>query len=87
MRKRMWSVLGVLGLLAGGCGSTADLSCKSDKDCLESELCHPDLLICVQVCITSATCPTKAKTCEAISDTDRTKICKCTKSTCKTLAG
>ena len=86
MRKRlwMWIALSAMGPWVIDCGSTADLSCKSDKDCLESEICHPDELMCVPLCTTSANCPTKTPTCQAISDSNRTKICKCTTGACDT---
>lgn len=71
-------VLGALGWVLAGCASASDLTCASDQECLESEVCHPELLQCTSVCTTIADCPKKAKRCEAISDTNFTRVCKCT---------
>lgn len=76
-RMAMWVALGTMGLMLTGCESAYDLRCSSDKDCLESEICHPDELLCVQLCTTVLDCPDNAKKCEALSTTNTTKICKC----------
>jgi hypothetical protein len=85
----MRSVLGGVGLLLMGCGSTADLSCSSDKDCLESEICNLDVLMCAQLCIlpndadnAGRKCPESADTCEAASGSDPRKVCKCKREQC-----
>ena len=75
------SMTGAVGLLALACTVTtpADLSCKSNRDCLDSEICHPDTLLCVELCTTKNDCPGKEedKVCEALSPTNSTRICKC----------
>ncbi len=77
LRKGTWRciVLGALGLLLTACGSAGyDLSCSGPRDCLESELCHPDEKICVQLCTTLVDCPPEAERCEALNTQ---KVCKC----------
>lgn len=85
-RKRLWIwgallAVGLLGMT--GCAERGDyLECSVDKDCLESEICHPDEKQCVQLCITKANCPDTAKTCEALSPENPTKICRCRVGAC-----
>jgi hypothetical protein len=74
--------LGAMSMTLPACRKGADLSCASDLDCLDSELCHPDEKMCVQLCTTSADCPETAKTCAVLSDAVRQKICKCTTQDC-----
>jgi hypothetical protein len=84
-RKRMgWClVVGALGMMLSACGSgTLDLSCSGPLDCLESELCHPDEKICVQLCTSLVDCPQKAERCEALSGEVPQKICKCPTKEC-----
>lgn len=85
LRKRTWTrvALGALGMMLTACGGKADLSCSKDQDCLESELCHPDKRVCVQMCTTSVDCPDSAKTCAAMSDLNTQKICQCLSQQCK----
>ncbi|ATB27084.1 hypothetical protein MEBOL_000519 [Melittangium boletus DSM 14713] len=78
----MWSTLMGLSLVVTGCRPTGDLSCSRDKDCLESEICHPDEGRCAILCVTNADCPATAPSCAAISDVHTTKICKCMTETC-----
>ncbi len=75
--------LSAMGMMLPACRNGADLSCSTDLDCLESELCHPDEKECVQLCTTSADCPETAKTCAVLSDTSRVKICKCLTQDCE----
>jgi hypothetical protein len=88
LRKRTWLlvVLGALGMMQTvACGTGEyDLSCSTDRDCLESEICHPDELLCVQLCTTIADCPATAKSCVAMSEADESsqKICKCLTEEC-----
>jgi hypothetical protein len=85
LRKRTWRrvALGALGLLLTACGTGGyDLTCSGPRDCLESELCHPDDKICVQLCTILANCPSEAVRCEALSDTNTQKICKCPTKEC-----
>jgi hypothetical protein len=68
--------LGAMGLVQAACGTgTYDLTCSVDKDCLESELCHPDQKLCVQMCTTNAECPAETKSCKAISEENPQTIC------------
>jgi hypothetical protein len=84
LRKMTWLpvALGALGMVLAACGGTHDLSCSVDRDCLESEVCHPDDRVCVQLCTTSVDCPDTATLCEALSDANPVKICKCQGSNC-----
>jgi len=80
--KRTWRLvaLGAMGLVQTACGTgTYDLTCSVDKDCLESELCHPDAKVCVQTCTSSADCP-DSRDCSALSPTNTQTICKCSTS-------
>ena len=76
---RVLVVLGAMGLALTACTGGIDLSCSEDKDCLESELCHPDDKVCVQLCMTfEEDCPrASTDTCEAVTDTNTSKVCKC----------
>lgn len=83
--KRTWLLvaLGAMGMVQTACGTGVyDLSCSQDKDCLESELCHPDQKQCVQMCTTNAECPAESKTCQEISAENSQKICKCLTEEC-----
>lgn len=83
--ERLWRrvALSALGLMVMGCEADPTyLDCAVDKDCLESEICNPDTMLCVQVCTTSANCPDTAKTCEALSADNPTKICRCKAGLC-----
>ena len=77
-------VVGAMGVMLSACGGSGelDLSCSGPMDCLESELCHPDEKICVQLCFSIVECPTKAERCEAMSGEDPRKICKCPTKEC-----
>jgi hypothetical protein len=77
--RKMTLMIAALGLTLAACGGGGreDLSCDSDASCLENETCHPQAKVCVQTCSTGADCPESAKTCEAISATVATKVCKC----------
>jgi hypothetical protein len=85
LRKMTW-VLAVLSAVGGGlaaCGSEGyDLTCSGAEDCLESELCHPADKVCVQLCTTLVDCPEKADRCEALSDPNGPRICKCPTKEC-----
>lgn len=75
--------LGALGLLLTACGTEGyDLTCSGPRDCLDSELCHPDERICVQLCTTIADCPEAAESCAALSGTNNQKVCKCPTNEC-----
>ncbi|WNG43435.1 hypothetical protein F0U60_04475 [Archangium minus] len=78
--RRMTGVLVVLsamGLALTACKGGIDLSCSVDKDCLESELCHPDEKVCMQMCRTADDCPESADTCEPLTEANTPKVCKC----------
>ncbi|WP_108075504.1 hypothetical protein [Vitiosangium sp. GDMCC 1.1324] len=78
----MYIALGAMGMMLTACGKGgADLSCATDNDCLESELCHPDKKVCVQLCTTNVDCPASAKTCAAMNDNGQ-KICQCLSQQC-----
>lgn len=70
--------MGAMGLALTACTGGIDLSCSEDKDCLESEICHPDDKVCIQLCMKAEDCPNKdTYTCEAVTDTNTSKVCKC----------
>lgn len=75
----MFTVLGAVSLMLTGCngGGRDSLTCTADTDCLDGEACHPNAKVCVLTCSIGDDCPESAKTCEAISATNATKICKC----------
>ena len=75
----MLATLGALSMVLTGCpdGGRTDLSCTADTECIEGEICHPNAKVCVQTCTSGADCPQSAKTCDVISTTNSTKICKC----------
>lgn len=84
-RRRLAGLVGWAGLGVLGCGTTpADLSCRSSRDCLDSEICHPDTSVCVELCTTKNDCPgtEEERVCEALSATDSTRICKCRVAVC-----
>jgi hypothetical protein len=78
LRKMTWwpIALGAMGLVLVACGGEHDLSCSVDRDCLESEICHPDSRVCVPLCTTSAECPVTAPRCQPLSSTNPVKICR-----------
>ncbi|HYO58138.1 hypothetical protein [Archangium sp.] len=78
----MLAALGVMSVVLTGCpdGGRESLTCSTNTDCLESEICHPDAKVCVQTCTTGTDCPESAKTCDALSPTNSQKICRCTTS-------
>ncbi|WP_375772505.1 hypothetical protein NR798_16985 [Archangium gephyra] len=75
----MLAALGAMSMVLTGCpgGGRESLACTEAADCLENEICHPDAKVCVQTCSIGDDCPESAKTCEAISATNSTKVCKC----------
>ncbi|WNG32943.1 hypothetical protein F0U61_04410 [Archangium violaceum] len=79
--RRMTGVLVVLsamGLALTACKGGIDLSCSVDKDCLESELCHPGDKVCMQMCRTADDCPNESTyACEPLTDANTAKVCKC----------
>jgi hypothetical protein len=81
----MLAALGAMGMMLTACGGDGreSLTCSTDADCLENEICHPDAKVCAQTCPSGngSDCPSSAKTCEAVSATNTTKICKCTPDT------
>jgi hypothetical protein len=81
LRKMTWRLvaLGAGVMMLAACGGTElyDLRCSGAEDCLESELCHPDEKVCVQLCTTLVDCPEKAERCEALSDVNPQRICEC----------
>lgn len=78
LRKMSWLpiALGAVGMVLVACSGEHDLSCSVDRDCLESEICHPDDRVCVALCTTSAECPTTASRCLPLSTENPVKICK-----------
>ena len=79
--------LGALSLGAVACQPyQPDLSCRGDRDCLDSEICHPDERVCVQLCTINADCIVRVdlgKVCAPLSDTNSTRICQCPAEGCK----
>jgi len=73
----MFAALSAVSLMMACDGGRESLACTSTTDCLESEICHPQAGVCVQTCTIGADCPGSAKTCEKLSATDSTLICKC----------
>jgi hypothetical protein len=87
LRKMTLMFAAALGMMLVACdgGGRESLTCSTNADCLESEVCHPNAKVCVQTCTSSADCPNAAKTCDALSAADTTKICKCsTDALCQT---
>ncbi len=82
-RRWMLVALSALGMLLPACRNGADLSCSTDLDCLESEVCHPDQKVCVQLCTTSADCPETAKSCAVMYEGARVKTCQCLAKDCE----
>jgi hypothetical protein len=71
--------LSALALMVTACGTNSvDLSCRGDQDCLDSEICHPDDHVCMQLCIATVDCPKmtddQSWRCETLSTT---RVCKC----------
>lgn len=78
----MLAALGAVGMMLTACGGEGreSLTCSTDADCLENEICHPDAKVCVQTCTTSSDCPNSAKECSALGGSSSMKdslICKC----------
>jgi Cys-rich repeat protein len=87
----MWNRIGLIGsgavlaaaLMLVGCGSEGGggaTSCSTDTECGTGEICHPDAKACVKTCPNGTECTDEARTCEAVSATNSTKICKCSTS-------
>ena len=81
LRKTIWmlTALSAMSLVMTGCPEDGETSttCASSTDCLESEICHPTAKVCVTTCTAATDCPDTAKTCDAVSTTDTTKVCQC----------
>jgi hypothetical protein len=78
LRSMAWMrvALSALGLLGAACDLDMDLSCQSERDCLESELCHPDDQVCVRRCNSANDCFKARPNCQNLSDLNTPKICK-----------
>lgn len=82
LRKTIWmlTALSAMSLVMTGCPEDGEesLTCSTDGDCIEGEICHPTAGVCVQTCETANnTCPSSARTCAAISTTDSRTVCQC----------
>jgi hypothetical protein len=81
LRKTMMmlTALSALSVVMTGCPGDEEgaLTCTTDGDCLEGEVCHPGSKVCVQTCTAGADCPSTAKTCAAISTSDSRQVCQC----------
>jgi hypothetical protein len=80
MRKKQWMCLfaGLLALMLAACNNDETTSCNVDADCDTTELCHPNVKLCVKTCTSSDDCPASAKTCGTLATTDgEKKICQC----------
>ena len=81
MQKKQWKWLptALLAVLLAACGKDEDTikTCKGDKDCDKTEICHPHAGVCVQTCTSGDDCPQSAKTCDEIMAGEEQKICKC----------
>jgi hypothetical protein len=81
LRKTLWmlTALSAMSLVMTGCPEDGggSVTCSTDTDCLESEICHPTAKACVTTCTSSADCPDSAKTCAAVSTTDTRQVCQC----------
>ncbi|WP_375770933.1 hypothetical protein NR798_08530 [Archangium gephyra] len=85
LREWMWRLVALsavgMGLAACTPGDSS-LACSGPDDCLESEVCHPDDRVCVQLCTTRADCPPKALSCDALSGAEPQRVCKCPTKEC-----
>ncbi|MFP2906031.1 hypothetical protein ACLESD_13420 [Pyxidicoccus sp. 3LFB2] len=63
----------------GQCVAREDrnLLCRTQADCLSTELCHPTSKVCVQTCESSTDCPDSTRTCAPMSESDSTRVCQC----------
>lgn len=82
LRKTMMmlTALSALSVVMTGCPSEEEgsMTCATDGDCLEGEICHPTAKTCVQTCTSASDCPASAKAeCTAVSATDNRTVCKC----------
>jgi hypothetical protein len=81
LRKTFWmlTALSAMSLVMTGCPEDGggSVTCSSDTDCLESEICHPTAKACVTTCTSSADCPDSAKTCAAVTTGSTTQVCQC----------
>jgi hypothetical protein len=82
LRKTMMmlTALSALSLVMTGCPSDEEgsLTCATDADCIEGEICHPAAKTCVQTCTTPSDCPSSARAdCTAVSAGSSTKVCNC----------
>ena len=85
LRERTWrlAALSAVGLWLAACTPEASsLACSGPDDCLESELCHPEDRLCVQLCLNLAECPPRAQACEPLSGAEPRKVCKCPTKEC-----
>jgi hypothetical protein len=82
LRKTMMmlTALSALSVVMTGCPSDEEgsLTCATDADCIEGEICHPAAKTCVQTCTTPSDCPSSARAdCTAVSAGSSTKVCNC----------
>lgn len=85
LRGRTWwlAALGAVGMMLTACPTgSSSLACSGPEDCLESELCHPDDQVCVQLCSFQLDCSSEDARCEVLSPTVPQKICKCPTKEC-----
>jgi hypothetical protein len=73
----MLTALSALSVVMTGCPGDEErsLTCATDAECIEGEICHPTAKACVQTCATNDDCSTRK--CEAVSSSVATKVCKC----------
>jgi hypothetical protein len=76
----MLTALIALSVVMTGCPTDEEgsLTCATDADCIEGEICHPAAKTCVQTCTSASDCPSSARAeCTAVSATDNRTVCKC----------
>jgi hypothetical protein len=75
----MLTALSALSVVMTGCPGDEEgsLTCTTDSECLEGEICHTTSKVCVKTCTAAVDCPSSAKTCAALSTADSRLVCQC----------
>lgn|GEM_PF-3034852 len=80
-KQWMWLFAALLALSLAGCKDDEEKAkaCTGDSDCdsSKSQICHPNVKVCVKKCESGSDCPESSRNCFAISATNTQKICQC----------